>query len=140
MHASTRFALHFAIGACVIVAVGTLFSELSSDPAQQHFALPPFGVTAAVFSIGTFIWSYLVAAGSAWSIHDIGTVPPLAGYVGGAIFALLTPALGFALWNLEFPLFAVLMLAWVVLFPVVFTLGTARWARSNKSLERTREG
>ena len=79
MHASTRFALHFAIGACVIVAIGTLFSELGSDPAQQHFALPPFGVTAAIFSIGTFIWSYLVAAGSAWSLRNIGSVPPVAG-------------------------------------------------------------
>ena len=123
----------------MIVAVGTLFSELSSDPSDQQFALPHFGVTAAIFSFGTFIWSYLVSAGSAWSIRDIGLVPPLAGYIGGAVFALLTPALGYALWNLDFPLFAFSMLVWVVIFPIAFTLGTARWARSNKSLEQTRE-
>jgi len=139
MHAPTRFAVHFAIGACVIVAVGTLISELNSDPAEQQFALPAFGVTAAIFSIGTFIWSYLVSAGSASSIRDIGLVPPLAGYVGGAAFAFLTPALGYAIWNIEFPVFAVLMLVWVVVFPIAFTFGAARWARSNTSLERPHE-
>lgn len=135
MPPSTRFAVHFAVAASAVVAIGTLVSELIEDSTHQQFALPPFGMTAAILSAGTFIWSYLVAAGSAWSFRDIGSAAPVLGYVGGAAFALLTPMLGYVLWSMEFPVFAVAMFCWVVLFPAAFTFGVGRWVRSRESLE-----
>lgn len=140
MHASTRFAIQFAIGASAIVAIGTLLSEIVIDSTRQPFAPPPLGLTSAILSVGTFIWSYVIAAGSAWSLAAIDSATPWEGYLGGALFALLTPALGFALWEFDFLVFAIVMLTWVIIFPAAFTFIVARRARSNEVLKRTRAG
>jgi cytochrome c oxidase assembly factor CtaG len=140
MQPSTRFALHFAIAASMIVAVGTLVAELNSDPSQQRFGVPLLGETTAIFSVGTFIWSFLASAAVSSLVRGIALVPPLAGYAGGAAFALLTPSLGFAIATAPLHVFMIVMAVWVIVFPLLFVLGVARWARSNASLERTREG
>jgi len=138
MYAATRFALRFAYAAAATVAIGTVVAELTADTMDNPFAPPPFGVTTLVFAVGTFVWSYMVAAGIAWHLKGMEECPEVYPLVGGALFALLTPLLGYLLDELAFPAFAISMALWVLLFPALVVVTTWWRLRSITSLERAR--
>jgi hypothetical protein len=138
MRASSKFGVRFATAAAAVVAAGTLVAGQIENRTSQEFAPPPLLETIAILTIGTFIWSYLAATASAGIVHNASSVAPAAGYIGGIVFALLTPALGFVLWTQENSVFTVAMLVWVVAFPATFTFGASRWIGHKRSFERTR--
>jgi hypothetical protein len=59
----------------------------------------------------------------------------------GVAFALLTPAIGYALnLALEFDVVLLALLVWVIAFPIATTLAIHRLSRPNISLQTDREG
>jgi hypothetical protein len=139
MRPATSFALRFAVAAAAVVALGTLASELLPKSSDDPFGPPTFGVATAVFSIGTFMWSYITSAGTASAMQGIDRVPRIHAIGAGIAFALLTPALGYILSSRGFGVFFTVLAVWVLAYPVLITVALARIARPSIALQADRE-
>jgi hypothetical protein len=139
MGSAMLFGLRAALAAGLVVAAGSLMSESLATRTPGPFSLPAFGVTTATLSVGSFLWTLMIASGSAWILRGIENVPKALAYGMGIAFALLTPVLLYLLRNVHFSIMVPVLIGWVVAFPAFATAMLWYVSRPNISLQADRE-
>ena len=141
MRASVLLGVRFGFAAAVTVAIAIFTLSLESWDMVMLVkrAGPPLPVVAWL-TCATFIWSYMVSAGTASVLRGVESIPAAFAFTSGVVFALLTPLVGYLLVEPESPFSIVTMLVWIVVWPVLSVTVMWRVSRPNTSLERTREG
>ena len=140
---SNLIGLKFALPAAVVVALGTAATDRFSDHANDPFGPSSPGFLlfmAGVLSIGTLTWSWFICMLTARVPEAKRRASSVVSGAFGVGFGLLTPALGFLVYEAPFGIFIAVMAVWVLAFPIVSTVLIVRRASSpNTSLERTRD-
>jgi hypothetical protein len=141
MSPSVQLGVRFGFAAAVTVAIVMLSAGLLSLESYVPSAGPSLLSGVALIAGATFIWSYMTSAGTASALAGIERVPPAKTFAAGVLFAILTPAVGYAAFRMTDNAIAVItMLVWVVAWPAASIVMLWRRSRPNTSFERTREG